>query len=50
VSCSWGEGTQNKKNRKKGKEIEKREEKQEKEEGEVVFNHYFSCAQKQFVL
>jgi hypothetical protein len=28
--------------------MEKGEEKAGKEEGEFVFNHYFSCAQKQF--
>ena len=40
---------ENKRTEKEGKEMEKGEEKGGKEEGEVVFNHYFSCAQKQFV-
>jgi hypothetical protein len=35
--------------KKEGKEKEKGEEKGGKEEGEVVFNHHFSRAQKQFV-
>ena len=34
---------------KEEKEMEKGEEKGGKEEGEVVFNHYFSRAQKPFV-
>jgi hypothetical protein len=35
--------------KKEEKEMEKGEEKGGKEEGEVVFNHYFSRAQKPFV-